>query len=115
MGTQVAMFGAYLLGMFKIFLGSKDKTKSMKLYTEEQMSIAIAQAKANPELAYLLMVTLKPIELPNEDEIYHNASNWVFDKNSMKWSNNDDTAGDNLGSFIEGAKWMRDKIQGGDQ
>jgi hypothetical protein len=33
----------------------------------------------------------------------------------MKWSNNDDTAGDNLGSFIEGAKWMRDQIQGGNK
>jgi hypothetical protein len=32
------------------------------------------------------------------------AEKWVFDTNGDKWSNNDDTAGDNFGSFIEGAK-----------
>jgi len=32
------------------------------------------------------------------------AENWVFTLNGHKWSNNDDTAGDNYGSFIAGAK-----------
>jgi hypothetical protein len=30
------------------------------------------------------------------------ASVWVFDTNASKWSNNDDTAGDNHASFIAG-------------
>jgi hypothetical protein len=35
------------------------------------------------------------------------ANKWVFETNGHKWSNNDDTAGDNYGSFIAGAEWMR--------
>ncbi len=31
------------------------------------------------------------------------AEKWVFETNGHKWSNNDDTAGDNYGSFIAGA------------
>lgn len=38
------------------------------------------------------------------------AHEWVFEKNGEKWSNNDDTAGDNFSSFIAGAKWMLEKI-----
>jgi hypothetical protein len=34
------------------------------------------------------------------------AEKWVFETNGHKWSNNDDTAGDNYGSFKAGAKWM---------
>ena len=37
-------------------------------------------------------------------EIEEAATEWVFDTNGHKWSNNDDTAGDNYGSFINGAK-----------
>ena len=36
------------------------------------------------------------------------AEKWVFDTNSHKWSNNDNTAGDNFGSFIAGAKWQKE-------
>lgn len=32
------------------------------------------------------------------------ASEWVFETNGSKWSNNDDTAGDNYGSFKAGFK-----------
>ena len=38
------------------------------------------------------------------------AEKWVFKTNSHKWSNNDDTAGDNHGSFKEGAKWQEKQI-----
>jgi hypothetical protein len=43
-------------------------------------------------------------------KIQQAAEKWVFDKNGMKWSNNDDTAGDNYGSFVEGAKWALKKF-----
>lgn len=38
------------------------------------------------------------------------AEKWVFDTNGHKWSNNDNTAGDNYGSFIEGAKWESERM-----
>ncbi len=40
------------------------------------------------------------------EEIDEAASEWVFETNGMKWSNNDDSAGDNYGSFIAGVKWV---------
>ena len=44
--------------------------------------------------------------LLSDDEIREAADEWVFEINGMRWSNNDDTAGDNFGSFIAGAKWV---------
>ena len=46
----------------------------------------------------------------SDEEIQEEANNWVFEKNGHRWSNNDDTAGDNWGSFIAGAKWMMDRV-----
>jgi len=38
------------------------------------------------------------------------AHEWVFETNGHKWSNNDDTAGDNYGSFKAGAKWQAERM-----
>jgi hypothetical protein len=38
------------------------------------------------------------------------AERWVFETNGQKWSNNDDTAGDNYGSFIAGYKLAQEKL-----
>ena len=38
------------------------------------------------------------------------AQKWVFETNGHKWSNNDNTAGDNYGSFKEGAKWQGERM-----
>jgi hypothetical protein len=38
------------------------------------------------------------------------AQKWVFETNGHKWSNNDNTAGDNYGSFIAGAKWQAENM-----
>jgi len=46
----------------------------------------------------------------SDDEIRDAADEWVFEINGMKWSNNDDTAGDNFGSFIAGAKWVLSRL-----
>lgn len=35
-------------------------------------------------------------------DLHELAEEWVFVINGHKWSNNDDTAGDNYGSFIQG-------------
>ena len=48
--------------------------------------------------------------LLSDEEIRSGADEWVFDINGMKWSNNDDTAGDNFGSFMAGAKWVLSRI-----
>jgi len=39
------------------------------------------------------------------------AEKWVFETNGHKWSNNDDTAGDNFGSFIAGAYWQQEQAK----
>lgn len=46
----------------------------------------------------------------SEDEIRDAADSWVFTENT-KWSNNDDSAGDNFGSFIAGVKWAINQIK----
>lgn len=38
----------------------------------------------------------------SKDKVDDLASEWVFETNGSKWSNNDDTAGDNYGSFKAG-------------
>lgn len=48
--------------------------------------------------------------LLSDEEIRDGADEWVFDKNGMKWSNNDNTAGDNYASFIAGAKWALTRL-----
>lgn len=44
-------------------------------------------------------------EVIDEREIYDASCDWVFEKNSDRWSNNNDEAGDNADSFREGARW----------
>ena len=95
----------------------------MKLYTEEQVRNALKDAMLRgmrkpskyESIVELMINDLTPIELPSDDEIYNKCSDWVFRLNPTKWSVNDDTAGDNMNSFAHGAKWMRDKIQGGNK
>ena len=41
----------------------------------------------------------------SEGAIREAAIKWVFETNGDKWSNNNNECGDNLGSFIAGAKW----------
>jgi len=40
-----------------------------------------------------------------DNEIRDAADEWVFETNGLKWSNNDNTTGDNHRSFMAGAKW----------
>lgn len=44
-----------------------------------------------------------------KETIEEAAERWVFDTNGYKWSNNDDTAGDNYGSFIAGYKLAQER------
>ena len=47
----------------------------------------------------------------NKEMIDEAADKWVFETNAHKWSNNDNTAGDNYGSFKAGVKWMEDQME----
>jgi hypothetical protein len=42
--------------------------------------------------------------IKKQETIEDGANKWVFETNADRWSNNDDTAGDNYGSFIAGVK-----------
>lgn len=44
-----------------------------------------------------------------EKQIEEKATNWVFEENGHRWSNNDDSAGDNTESFKAGANFILEK------
>ena len=48
--------------------------------------------------------------IPKQETLEDAAEKWVFETNGHKWSNNDDTAGDNYGSFIAGANYQAERI-----
>jgi hypothetical protein len=48
--------------------------------------------------------------MENKETLEEAAEKWVFETNGHKWSNNDDTAGDNFASFIAGAKWQAERM-----
>lgn len=76
----------------------------MKLYTEEQVIRAIELSDGRSEDEVLAGLT--PIELPSDEEIEEyvdSAGYWGG------WSPQ------YFEGIIEGAKWMRDKIQGGNK
>ena len=50
-----------------------------------------------------------PKEEPKQETVEEAAEKWVFETNSHKWSNNDNSAGDNYGSFLNGAKWQAER------
>ena len=68
-----------------------------KLYTEEQVIQMIEKSRETGLTAEYLILTTTPIELP---------TNKVIEKVAEK------TLSVDFLSFIEGAKWMRDKIKG---
>jgi hypothetical protein len=86
----------------------------MKLYTEEQLIQAIKWAQKCDhdcggvyfyyETSNDILEDLTPIELPSDEEIDKEAFQVPYDN----------TRGFYDLQFIKGAKWMRDKIQGGD-
>jgi hypothetical protein len=76
----------------------------MKLYTEEQVLQIIGNLNreyfvTSEELLEEMKYT--PIELPSDEEIWDKAD--------------EELSGVRHYAFMRGAKWMRDKIQGGEQ
>jgi hypothetical protein len=84
----------------------------MKLYTEEQVKEIYFKGLHNGRLHIEGKCSdeielLTPIELPSDEEI-DEESPYVPDDASIDfWSHKE--------GFIDGAKWMRNKIQGGNK
>jgi hypothetical protein len=90
----------------KTMTNNKQQT-AVKLYTEEEVvrAIELSDGRSTDEV----LAGLTPIELPSDDEIekesfdlYANHSRYLLHVHQYK-------------AFKRGAKWMRDKIQGGKQ
>lgn len=71
-----------------------------KLYTEEQVKQMIEKSRETGLTAEYLILTTSSIQLPTDEEIEDIALD-TFLNGSKRFG------------FIEGAKWMRDKIKGG--
>lgn len=97
----------------------------MKLYTEEQVIQAILNAylqgiERHPEylpIEQSILQELTPIKLPSDEEIAREASN-EYQEQKQSYENSVEMFPIDFGNylevgFIEGAKWMRDKIKGG--
>ena len=74
----------------------------MKLYTEEQVIEMIEKSRQTGLTAEYLILTTTPIELPSNEEIHDESKIGSMDTRQQL-------------CFQLGAKWMRYKIQGGDQ
>ena len=70
-----------------------------KLYTEEQVRQMIEKSRETGLTAEYLILTTPPIELPTDEEIEERIG---FEYPAIYQN-----------AFEEGAKWMRDKIKGG--
>jgi hypothetical protein len=75
----------------------------MKLYTEEEIirAIELSDGRSIDEV----LAGLIPIEIPSDEEIDKEAFQVPYDN----------TRGFYDLQFIKGAKWMRDKIEGGNK
>jgi hypothetical protein len=87
----------------------------MKLYTEEQLEIAMAYVHAYHESDTRLkdeeiLKKLTPIELPSDEEIWEEGKLVFSEKGKTIY-----THYNTVPSWSDGAKWMRDKIQGGNK
>jgi hypothetical protein len=94
--------------------------QNMKLYTESEVRKAIELARDTHQegRAYMerdeydysideVVRNLTPIELPNDEEIDEESPYVPNDASIDFWSHKE--------GFVDGAKWMRDKIQGGNK
>ena len=76
----------------------------MKLYTEEQVKAMIEKSQYTGLTADFLILTAPSVQLPSDEEI--EASMFPLNSPEQELYN---------GGREEGAKWIRNKIQGGEQ
>lgn len=78
----------------------------MKLYTEEQVIKMIEKSRETGLTAEFLILATTPIELPSDEEIKK-----MMELDGMEFDEFDPYDA----SYLGGATWMRNKIQGGEQ
>lgn len=78
----------------------------MKLYTEEQVIQMIEKSRETGLTAEYLILVNKGIELPSDEEI--------IAKSKQEPDNSDIETAARIG-YVAGAKWLREKIQGGNK
>ena len=77
--------------------------QSMKLYTEEQVRLAMYFARGHNKMTDSQFIdSLTPIELPSDEEIKDASIKYYVNKSACFY-------------FEIGAKWMRDKIKLGNK
>jgi hypothetical protein len=94
----------------------------MKLYTEEQVLEIIANINRDVNVSsqeLLKGIEVDHIELPSDEEIQKESNN-EYQEQKQSYENSVEMFPIDFANylevgFIEGAKWMRDKIQGGEQ
>ena len=95
----------------------------MKLYTEEQVRDAIDMAREGVRSKDGIIDTLNfikpPIKLPSDEEIEQESNN-KYQEQKQSYENSVEMFPIDFANylevgFIEGAKWMRNKIQGGNK
>lgn len=89
----------------------------MKLYAEEQVMNALRLAHSHIKPLQYVVDTLIPIELPSNEEI-EDESNKEYQEQEQSYENSIEFFSFNNSNylksgFVEGAKWIRNKIQGG--
>ena len=86
----------------------------MKLYTKEMFLIAAEKCEVSMIDAEHIMKYIDeyvtPIELPTDEEIHKESDNYVYNDHVLFVTNSRNSK---RYGFSDGAKWMRDKIQGG--
>lgn len=124
---QNAIFNGFPhLSLYEIFKQAKELKKQqikddredmtkIKLYTEEQVRMLDINC-GNATLDEVIEC-LTPLELPSDEEIKSKSSN-EYQEQKQSYENSVEMFPVDFGNyleagFIEGAKWMRDKIQGG--
>ena len=88
---------------------SNKQQMAVKLYTEEQVRIIILKARSTEDRWYsdnYLLAEHKPIQLPSDEKIKK-----MMELDGMEFDEFDPYDV----SYLGGATWMRNKIQGGDK
>jgi hypothetical protein len=80
----------------------------MKLYTEEQ--VRMLDINCGNSTLDEVIGCLTPIELPSDEEIWEEGKLVFSEKGKTIY-----THYNTVPSWSDGAKWMRDKIQGGNK
>jgi hypothetical protein len=92
----------------------------MKLYTEEQVREVIERAELNQHLTYAdVLDGIFPIKIPTDEEVEQESNNEYQEQNQSYENSVEmfpiDFANYLKVGFVDGAKWMRNKIQRGEQ